>query len=216
MGRPGWEIRQQGEVLGEAAVKMLPINAPGSSGFTVEYERTAYANLSKQSGLKSFRSEARTSKKPGLIFVTVGTDQHDFSRLVRKMDEIARRKSVIMQIGWTKFEPRNAEWFRFESNKRIDELYRSADIIVTHGGAGSIIRSLKEGKVPVVVPRRADFGEHVNNHQLDLGRSLEKKREVALVEDVNEIKGKLKKRLIKKKPGAGLPERLAGYLKGIG
>lgn len=120
-----------------------------------------------------------------MIFVTVGTDNHDFSRLVEKMDYIASRERVIMQIGHSSFIPRNSKWFRFERNSVIEGLYKKADVIVSHAGAGSIINSLKNGKIPIVVPRLKRLGEHVDDHQLDLGRGLAKKGKVVLVEDVD-------------------------------
>jgi len=122
-----------------------------------------------------------------MIYVTVGTDTHDFSRLVRKMDDIALRKDVVMQIGNTRYKPKHARWFHFEKNHVIDSLYKKAEVIVTHAGAGSIIRSLERGKVPVVVPRLQEWGEHINNHQLDLARGMEKKGMVILVEDVGKL-----------------------------
>jgi len=140
-----------------------------------------------------------------MIFVTVGTDEHDFSRLVKKMDELPGKN--VMQIGHTKYEPKKAEWFRFEKNSVIEGLYKKADIIVTHGGAGSIIRSLKGGKVPIVVPRLKKHGEHLNDHQLDLARGLEGKGRVVLVEDV-ELLGKM----IKRRKASGADCSLAGRI----
>lgn len=150
-----------------------------------------------------------------MIYVTVGTDVHDFSRLVKEMDKIALRRKVVMQIGNTVYEPRNAEWFRFETNQRIDELYQKADVIVTHAGAGSIIRSLKNGKVPIVVPRLKKYGEHVNDHQLDLARFLGKRGKVIPIARIEDLKGRIKKRYLPLKKDSSLAVRLAAYLEGI-
>jgi len=122
-----------------------------------------------------------------MIYVTVGTDTHDFSRLVREMDGIACRRKVVMQIGYTRYEPAHAAWFRFEKNRVIDSLYKKADAVVTHAGAGSIIRSLTSGKIPLVVPRLRRFGEHINDHQLDLARGLAQRGKVVLIEDVSRL-----------------------------
>ena len=143
-----------------------------------------------------------------MIFVTVGTDTHDFSRLVKAMDDIAQKRKVVMQIGHTQFRPQHAKWFSFESNAAIDVLYRDADIIVTHGGAGSIIRSLKEGKIPVVVPRLRMYGEHVNDHQRDLARSLSAKGKVVIVEDVATLAKSVRKRTHTFKTESELVRRL--------
>ncbi|MCL2448475.1 MAG: hypothetical protein FWD17_05970 [Polyangiaceae bacterium] len=43
-----------------------------------------------------------------------------------------------------------------------------ADVVVVHGGSGAILDAIRAGHAPVVVPRRARFGEHVNDHQLEI------------------------------------------------
>lgn len=129
-----------------------------------------------------------------MIYVTVGTDTHDFSRLVRKMDEISLKREVIIQIGHTQYIPQHATWFRFEKNDAVDRLFKKADVIVTHAGAGSIIRCLTNGKIPVVVPRLRQFKEHVNDHQLDLARGLARRGKIILVEDVEDLENAIKVR----------------------
>jgi UDP-N-acetylglucosamine transferase subunit ALG13 len=148
-----------------------------------------------------------------MIYVTVGTDSHDFSRLVRAMDTAAFGEKVVMQIGNTEYEPKNAEWFRFEKNRVMESFYRKADVIVTHAGAGSIIRSLTNGKIPVVVPRLKEHGEHVNNHQLDIARALGKKGVVVLVEDLALLRKAIKTRKkARTKPGNTLVRAVKNYL----
>ncbi len=150
-----------------------------------------------------------------MIFVTVGTDNHDFSRLVKWMDSLSAGRKVVMQIGNTKYEPLNAEWFRFESNQRIAELYSRSGMIVTHAGAGSIMRSLLEGKKPIVVPRLRRYGEHVNDHQLDLARSLSQRGMIALANDPATLSLALKRsRIMTRRPSA-LKKRLAAYLEAL-
>ena len=143
-----------------------------------------------------------------MIFVTVGTDTHDFSRLVAEMDSIARKRRVVMQIGNTRYCPKHAKWFRFETNKKIAELYRRADTIVTHAGAGSIIRSLENNKTPIVVPRLKERREHINHHQLDLARGLGKQRRIILVENTSQLGAALKK----PRPPAQRKPALAQYI----
>ncbi len=124
-----------------------------------------------------------------MIFVTVGTDTHDFSRLVKQADELASivDDQVVIQIGQSTYEPLNAKWFRFTDAETIENHYRTADVIVTHAGAGSIINALKNGKTPIVVPRLKSFGEHVNDHQLDLARTLSTHGKVVMLTDVSEL-----------------------------
>lgn len=44
----------------------------------------------------------------------------------------------------------------------------SADSVICHAGVGTIMTALKAGHTPVVVPRRARYDEHVDDHQLDI------------------------------------------------
>ncbi len=141
-----------------------------------------------------------------MIFVTVGTDNHDFSRLVEAADRLAADVEIIVQTGSTKYIPKNAEWFSFAERKRIESLYKNAEAVVTHAGAGSIINCIKYGKVPVVVPRLKELNEHADNHQLAMAKSLEKKRVVVAVYDISALweKIKLARRMkLKKKKAAG-------------
>ena len=147
-----------------------------------------------------------------MIFVTVGTDEHDFSRLIKAMDVIGEKQRVVMQIGHSQTIPKHAEWFRFTEEKRLATLYRTAEVIVTHGGAGSIIRSLSQGKIPLVVPRRVRWNEHVNDHQADLARRLGKEGRVIVVENVANLKNALQKRLVRLGKKPALAEHIGRYL----
>lgn len=152
-----------------------------------------------------------------MIFVTVGTHNQGFGRLVKKMDEIAREmeEEVVIQRGHTSYEPRHARFFDFASREEMEEWVTKAQIIVTHGGAGSIIFALSKNKPVVVVPRLKRYGEHVNDHQIELARALEKEGRVRAVLDVEdlrrcieEVKGKT---IISEKPE--MIEEIKKYLR---
>ncbi|MCX8178498.1 MAG: beta-1,4-galactosyltransferase [Candidatus Aenigmarchaeota archaeon] len=126
-----------------------------------------------------------------MIFVTVGTDEHSFDRLVKKVDELISsgliKDEVIIQIGNTKYEPKNPKWFRFETYEKIKELNKSSDLVITHGGAGSIITALMFGKRIIAVPRMKKYNEHVNDHQLELVKQMEKESRVIGVYDIDNL-----------------------------
>ena len=111
-----------------------------------------------------------------MIFVTVGLHGEGFNRLVEMMEEIAAKTEdkVIIQIGRSNYVPRHAEFFRFREKKGMGDLYSSAEIIVTHGGVGSIMSALTYGKPVIVVPRLSDQGEHKDDHQLDIMTTFSK------------------------------------------
>lgn len=106
-----------------------------------------------------------------MVFVTVGTHEQQFNRLVRAVDMLVAdgtiAEDVFIQTGYCDYEPSRCSWSKFVPVSRMASLMRDADVVITHGGPSSFIEAMAAGKVPVVVPRRAEFGEHVNDHQVD-------------------------------------------------
>jgi len=116
-----------------------------------------------------------------------------FERLVRKMDEIAGKidEEVIMQIGGTKYTPKNAKYFDFATEQEIKELCRKARLVVTHG-AMSIVDALDQGTSVVAVPRLKKYGEVIDDHQLYFVQELERTRKIIAVYDVNKLEETIK------------------------
>lgn len=112
-----------------------------------------------------------------------------FERLVRAMDEIAGKveEEVIMQIGGTKYTPKNAKHFSFATEHEIRELCRKARFVVMHGGVGTMLDIMQEGTPAVVVPRRKKYGEVIDDHQLYLVQELEKQGKVIAVYEVDKL-----------------------------
>lgn len=106
-----------------------------------------------------------------MIFVTVGTHEQAFDRLVRCVDELKGKgiiqEDVFIQTGFCKYEPKHCDWKQFISYDKMVQLVGEARIVITHGGPASFILAFQFRKVPLVVPRRAEFDEHVNNHQVE-------------------------------------------------
>ncbi|WP_048182324.1 glycosyltransferase [Methanosarcina siciliae] len=128
-----------------------------------------------------------------MIFVSVGFHNQGFERLIKKMDEIAGKidEKVIMQIGHTNYTPKNAEFFRFkDSDEDIKYLCHEARVVVTHGGM-SIMTALEQGTPVVAVPRLKKYGEHTNDHQIDIINQLIKENKITAVYDVDQIEDKL-------------------------
>ncbi|NJE00293.1 beta-1,4-galactosyltransferase, partial [Thermococcus sp. LS1] len=94
----------------------------------------------------------------------------------------------------TTYEPKNAKWFRFlEREEDILELYKKADVIVAHAGAGTLLTALSFGKPIVVVPRLKKFGEHVDDQQLELAEALENMNKAIAVYDIEKLEDAIKK-----------------------
>ncbi len=109
-----------------------------------------------------------------MTFVTVGNATQGFERLLRAVDALASMnelqvRPVVMQTGHAReFQPRYCEGRPFFQPQEFAELMRAADLIICHGGAGTLLSAIRLGKVPVVMPRRKAYGEHVNDHQCEL------------------------------------------------
>jgi UDP-N-acetylglucosamine transferase subunit ALG13 len=114
---------------------------------------------------------------------------YKFERLIKEMDEIAGRtdEEVIMQIGETAYEPKNATYFKFASREEMDGLYEAARVVVCHAGVGSIFTALDHGKPVIAVPRRKKYGEHVDDHQLEIARELEKEGAIIAIYNISDL-----------------------------
>ena len=124
-----------------------------------------------------------------MIYVTVGTMHLEFSRLIRKMDEIARvsEEKTIIQTGMNSFLPENCEHFDFKSREEVEAIQQEARVVVAHAGIGSVLDALKAERPLIVVPRLKRFGEHNNDHQLDLARAVERRGWGRLIMDINDL-----------------------------
>lgn len=124
-----------------------------------------------------------------MIFVTVGTHEQPFDRLLKCIDKMIDdgkiKEEVICQKGFTDYVPKN-----YEAKKLIpyDEMQKNIEmsrIVVTHGGPASFLDPLKYGKIPVVAPRKKEFNEHVNNHQVDFSKEVEKRMKNIIVAETD-------------------------------
>jgi beta-1,4-N-acetylglucosaminyltransferase len=123
-----------------------------------------------------------------MIFVTVGTNEARFDRLLRAVAELSIDEEVVVQHGHSSaiHSPR-AEVFDFLTFESMVETIRGARIVVTHAGVGSVMVALANAKRPVVVPRRKSFGEAVDDHQLQLGRRFAEAGLVTLAETPDDL-----------------------------
>lgn len=126
-----------------------------------------------------------------MIFVTVGTHTKSFNRLLKEVDGLVGKgkikEKVVIQIGHSSYKPKNVKWFRFTTFPKLKNLCKKARIIITHGGAGSILIALDNAKPVIAVPRLKKFDEHVNDHQLDLVKFLEKEGNIEPVYNISKL-----------------------------
>ncbi|MDF4190750.1 glycosyltransferase [Ligilactobacillus salivarius] len=127
-----------------------------------------------------------------MIFVTVGTHEQGFERLIKKVDDLVKdgkiKEDVVMQIGFTQYKPKYCKWQKLFPYSEMKEMVQKARIVITHGGPASFIMALQEGKTPIVVPRMAKYNEHVNDHQVDFSLAVnERYKNLIVVEDIENL-----------------------------
>lgn len=107
-----------------------------------------------------------------MVFVTLGSQKFQFNRLLNKIDELIEtgiiKDEVFAQTGASDYRPKNYKYIHFMDTDMFDEISRKTDIVITHGGTGAIIGSVKKGKKVIAVPRLSKYGEHVDDHQIQL------------------------------------------------
>ncbi len=127
-----------------------------------------------------------------MIYVTVGTHEQPFNRLIQCIDGLKGKgiieEEVVIQRGYSDCEIKHCSYKDIFNSSDLLVNYRNARIIIMHGGPSSIIQALKEGKVPIVVPRQKKFDEHINDHQLEFCRAVSKRyNNIILIEDIAEL-----------------------------
>jgi UDP-N-acetylglucosamine transferase subunit ALG13 len=118
-----------------------------------------------------------------MILVTVGTMGSPFDRLLREVDRLEGEEELIVQHGPSRLRPRRATCVDFLPFGELMQVVGEARVVVTHGGVGSILMALMNGRCPLVVPRLRRFHEAVDDHQLALARKLSESGLVTLVQD---------------------------------
>ena len=107
-----------------------------------------------------------------MILVTLGTQDKEFTRLLKAIDREIKKgvitDKVVVQAGCTKFESENMEMFDLIPANEFDEYIKKADLIITHGGAGSILTGVKNNKKIIAAARLAKYKEQHNDHQLEI------------------------------------------------
>lgn len=110
-----------------------------------------------------------------MIFVTVGSQKFPFDRLIKKVDQMIGagliKEEVFIQTGTSGYVPACPHQ-AFCGQEQFAGLMKSCDILITHGGAGTMAGAVKQGKKVVAVPRLARYGEHVDDHQTELAMQL--------------------------------------------
>ncbi len=126
-----------------------------------------------------------------MILVVLGTQDKSFKRLIGAVEEQILKgnikEKVIVQAGYTKYESSHMEIFDLVTPKELDQLMKKARLIITHGGVGSILGALQYEKTVIAAARLSKYGEHTNDHQLQIVEEFEKKKYLLALYDFNHL-----------------------------
>lgn len=103
-----------------------------------------------------------------MILVTLGTQKQPFTRLLDAIGNSDINEEIIVQAGYTKYDSKKMKIFDFISYEEMGKLVDNANIIITHGGTGSIVGPLKKNKKIIAAARLSKYGEHVDDHQIQI------------------------------------------------
>ncbi len=131
-----------------------------------------------------------------MIFVTVGTHEQPFNRLIKEVDRLVEtsviKDDVFIQTGYSTYEPQFCKWSSLISFDKMNELMETSDIIITHGGPATFMSAIANGKKPIVVPRQEKYDEHVNDHQVDFAQQVkEKYNSIEVVTEISKLRNYL-------------------------
>ncbi|MFV0479533.1 MAG: PssE/Cps14G family polysaccharide biosynthesis glycosyltransferase [Anaerorhabdus sp.] len=126
-----------------------------------------------------------------MILVSLGTQDKMFNRLLEEMERLCKEKivtdKVIVQSGYTEFSSHEMKIVDYFDQLEFEKLVQEADILITHGGVGTIMKALKYRKKVIGVPRLKEYGEHHNNHQREVLEELEKKGCLIYAREIQEL-----------------------------
>lgn len=126
-----------------------------------------------------------------MIFITTGSQKFQFDRLLKKVDELIEKETitdkVFAQSGYSEYKPKNYQYKDFMGRDEFAEKMSESTLVITHGGTGAIIGAVKKGKKVIAVPRLAKYGEHVDDHQLQILKEFDEMNIICSCYDVDKL-----------------------------
>lgn len=124
-----------------------------------------------------------------MILVTCGTQKQQFNRLFDYVEKLPIDEEIVMQLGHTKHV---TNYLSYEFSEQFDEDIKKADVIITHGGVGTIMQALLLQKKVIVVPRLSKYEEHVDDHQLEIANLLSQQGYIYCANNYDELENLMK------------------------
>lgn len=133
-----------------------------------------------------------------MILVTVGTHSAPFDRLLTAVDRLHLDgafgdEDVVIQTGASTYRCQAVQQFAYCPRAELDGLIGQARLIISHGGIGTLLPAARRGKHVIAIPRLRRYGEHHNDHQLDVCTELARQHAVFTspnADDLGELLGR--------------------------
>lgn len=126
-----------------------------------------------------------------MILVTLGTQDKNFSRLLdavqKQIDNGNIKDEVIVQAGCTKYQSKDMKIFDLLDQEEFKRLISECDLLITHGGVGSILTGLKNNKKVIAAARLSKYKEHMNDHQLQIIEKFSKSGYILELKDFDKL-----------------------------
>ncbi len=131
-----------------------------------------------------------------LIFVCVGSRNYQFNRLFAKLDELWEegiiQEDIFAQIGASSYKPKHFPYKDFISEEEFNKKINEAHIVISHGASGSIMKALNAKKKVIAVTRLEKYGEHINNHQIQINEAFASNKYVLSVYNMEDLGAAIK------------------------
>lgn len=133
---------------------------------------------------------------PILIFVCVGSRNYQFNRLFVELDRLCEigviKEEIFAQIGTSTYKPRYFQYKDFLSPEEFEEKIELANIVISHGASGSIMKALNLGKKVIAVTRLKKYGEHINDHQIQNNEAFASNKYLLAVYEMSDLGNAIK------------------------
>ena len=135
------------------------------------------------------------------VFVITGTQKFPFNRLIQSVDQLAEPGHILedaditAQSGAATVRTKHMHCIPFLSPEEMSGYTNAADLVITHGGTGAIMESLQAGKPVIAVARLSKYGEHVDDHQMEIVDQFTKDNYVIGLHETNDLEQAVQKGL---------------------
>ena len=130
-----------------------------------------------------------------MYFVALGSQKFQFNRLLIAIDKMVEegtiKEKVFAQIGYSDYTPKNYEYKDFINRNEFLRMESISDVVITHGGTGAIVEAIKMGKKVIAIPRLAKYGEHVDDHQVQIIKQFDENGLIEACYDTKDLKKSL-------------------------